>query len=113
MQTSNKKISQKQKNTLLTQLSTVLADFSHPAEVELFLQDFFTDTEINVFTKRLGIIYRLHIGESYEKIKDELKVSSATIASMSELVNKTGIQAGIKKITIDQWAATIFKKFSL
>ena len=42
---------------------------------------------------------------SYENIKNNLKVSSATIASVQSMVGKPGFQLALKKIEAEEWAS--------
>ncbi|MGD9129558.1 MAG: YerC/YecD family TrpR-related protein [Candidatus Woesebacteria bacterium] len=102
MQTSSKKLARQTKTEISSQLISLISDLQHPAEIEQFIQDFFTETEIIVFAKRLSIAYLLSQGKSYQEIKDELKVSSATISAVAEIKDKKGIKLAMKKIKADQ-----------
>jgi uncharacterized protein YerC len=102
MQISSKKLSKNKKQQILDQFLTLIGDLQHPTKVEQFANDFFTDTELSVFAKRLAIAYSLHQGKSYKEIKQELKVSSATISSVAEIKNGIGTQLAIEKIGQDK-----------
>jgi uncharacterized protein YerC len=114
VQVSSQRLSLKKQNKLLEQLLVVIGDLSHPNDVSLFATNFFTPTEINVFSKRLAIIWSLKQGESYEDIKKNLHVSSATISSLSEIANTPAINKVVKIIERDQkisgWLDMIFGK---
>lgn len=110
MQVSSKKISLKKQAQLLEQLLVVIADLNNPKDVSLFFTNFFSATELNVFTKRLAILRALKQGKSYEEIKDELRVSSATISSMSELANSKAMEKVIKVIERDQKISALIEK---
>jgi len=99
MRLSSKKLSPALKNQLAT-----FSDFKNTSEIEVFLKDFFTDSELEAFSKRLAISYWLKKGRSYENIKTNLKVSSATIASVQESLGKPGIKLALKKIEAEEWA---------
>lgn len=73
-------------------------------EAYTFLQDFFNESELETFAKRLSIAYWLKKGRSYTNIKQNLKVSSATIASVQNLLDKTGVALALKKLEAEEWA---------
>lgn len=114
MRISNKKVNvslEKQINEMFTQSLTDLRDIK---ETKAFLRDFFNETELEAFTKRLAIAYWLKKGRSYNNIKENLKVSSATVASVQTMMNKTGIKLILKKVEAEEWAnkwAEKIKKF--
>jgi len=43
-------------------------------------------------------------GRSYSNIKQNLKVSSATIATVQSQIHKTGIGLALKKLEAEEWA---------
>ncbi len=49
-----------------------------------FLIDFFSDTEMDTFIKRLEVFKRLSKGESYAKLNHELSVSPITTSKVSK-----------------------------
>ena len=63
-----------------------------------------------VLAKRLAIAYWLKKGRSYQNIKNNLKVSSATIASVQSQMENPGFQLALKKIEADEWASNWSKK---
>lgn len=73
-------------------------------EMHRFLSDFFNDSELETFAKRLSIAYYLKKGRSYENIKTNIKVSSATIATIEKLSKKPGFASGVKKMEAEEWA---------
>ena len=107
MQTSGKKLSVKNKKAVLDQFFQVMTDLGSIQETKGFLSDFMTETELLVFAKRLAIAQLLTQGKSYQEIKDELKVSSATISTVSDSINKPGIQVAQQKIALERWAEKI------
>lgn len=59
-------------------------------EVEIFLRDVLSPTEITMIAKRLEILKQLRSKYDYENIRRTVKVTDATIAKMSEKLQKTG-----------------------
>ena len=110
MQISSKNLSRSTQSEIVDQLYTLLADLQTPSEVKSFLKDFLTETEQTVFSKRLAIAQLLSEGKSYKDIKAELKVSSATISSVAELIEKPGYSLAQNKIGLDQWAEKIVNR---
>jgi len=106
MRTSERKINK----TLKTQIQKVFAqtvcDFKGVENTQSFLKDFFTDSEYETFAKRLAVAYWLKKGRSYENIKENLKVSSATIATVQTMLAKEGFQKALQKIEAEEWAST-------
>jgi uncharacterized protein YerC len=104
MQTSKRKINQTLERELSKTLFQVLADIKSPKEIELFLQDLLGKGELLVLAKRLAIAHFLDHGRSYQNIKDNVKVSSATIASIDKQRKNPGYQLGLKRAEADRWA---------
>lgn len=111
MRTSAKKVNPALKKRLVEILEQVIADLKNYDEVKIFLSDFMTDSEIEAFTKRLAVAYWLKKGRSYSNIKTNLKVSSATIASIQASLGLPGYQLALKKIEAEEWAQRWSKKF--
>jgi len=78
-------------------LVQTIADLRDLEESRTFLSDFFNASELEAFTKRLAIAYWLSKGRSYNNIKDNLKVSSATIATVQSVMDKAGFKLALKK----------------
>ena len=104
MRRSSIKLNPSLKNQITKTFAQAIADFSDFDEVYLFLNDFFTDSELETYSKRLAIAYWLKKKKSYVNIKNDLKVSSATIADVSSHMDKKGFQLAIKKIEAEEWA---------
>lgn len=87
-------------------LAQVIADITTKDRAELFLKDFLTETEHVAMAKRLAIMIALEKQQSYEDIKDRIKVSSATIAHIqSQLEKKTdGLMLVLRLIKAEEWA---------
>ena len=114
MRISKDKLHPSLKNQIIKTLAQTIVDLKEIDEAHTFLQDFFNESELETFAKRLSIAYWLKKGRSYSNIKQNLKVSSATIASVQNLLNKTGVAIAIKKLEAEEWAnvwAEKIKKF--
>lgn len=110
MRTSKQKLNPTLRNQIIKTFAQVIADIKDQEEALLFLNDFFVDTELEAFAKRLAVGYWLKKGRSYKNIKDNLKVSSATIADVSFIYKTPGFDLGLKKIEADEWAEVWAKK---
>lgn len=104
MRVSEQKLNPSLKKGLLRTFSQTLVDFKTPQEAEIFLNDFLNENELETFTKRLAVAYWLKKGRSYTNIKENLKVSSATIATIEKLLKTTGFQLALKNIEAEEWA---------
>ena len=114
MRLSQDKLHPSLKNQIIKTLAQTIVDLKDIDEAHTFLQDFFNESELETFAKRFSIAYWLKKGRSYSNIKQNLKVSSATIASVQNLLNKTGVALAIKKLEAEEWAnvwAEKIKKF--
>lgn len=104
MRISQNKLNASFKNQIIKTFSQTLIDLKSPEEMNKFLTDFFNDSELETFAKRLSVAYYLKKGRSYENIKNNLKVSSATIATIEKLTKKPGFALAIKKMEAEEWA---------
>lgn len=104
MRTSDKRLQTSLNKQIVGMFVQTIIDLKNPKDAQVFFNDFFTDSEIETFSKRLAIAYWLKKGRSYANIKNNLKVSSATIASVQNLLGKEGILIALKNIEADEWA---------
>ncbi len=114
MRISERKLNPSLKKQLVGVFAQVVADTKNLQEAESFLTSFFNDAEMETYSKRLAVSYWLKKKRSYENIKENLKVSSATIATIQSLTEKPGIRLAMKKIEAEEWAnqwAEKIKKF--
>ncbi|SRR5258705_1914408 len=93
-------------------LGLVLSDFKNENEAIEFLKSFLSESEFVNLTKRLSVAYWLANKRSYENIKTNLKVSSATIAEAKNLLKKNEIKHAIKKLDASKWADKWSEKIS-
>lgn len=89
-------------------LYQVVADIKNSQEAKVFLNDILTESELIALAKRLAIGLQLAEGKSYDAIRRQLKVSSATIASIQEkLAHEGGFRLALKKIEAEMWATKL------
>ena len=111
MRRSGRVLNPSLKNQIIKTLAQTIADFRKLDESDTFLRDFFTDSEIETYAKRLATAYWLKKGRSYSNIKNNLKVSSATIADVSANMDSEGLYSALKKIEAEEWANKWYEKF--
>jgi len=99
----------KELDLALVQLVTDLRSTEETADV---LKEIFSQTERVAIMKRLGIAVLLDKGWSYEKIKQNLKVSSATIASIQDRMGSPGLHTAIEKVRVNVMADSLAEKLS-
>jgi len=110
MQVSKRRLNRHIQKEIFRLLHQLLADIKTPQEAENFLKDLFSKTESLALAKRIMIAYYLDHGRSYENIRENLKVSSATIASVDRKRQSEGYQLALKKIEAEKWANDWAKK---
>ena len=110
MRTSSFKLNPSLKRQIGKTFAQVISDIRSSENAESFLKTFFNDSEYETFIKRLAIAYWLRKGRSYANIKQNLKVSSATIASIQTLMETEGMQIAMKKIEAEEWAIIWMEK---
>lgn len=104
MRRSENKLNTSFKRQIEKTFAQTISDLKDISEAHIFFKDFFTDSEYETFAKRLAIAYWLSKGRSYKNIKQNLKVSSATIAEVKMAMEKPGFQLALKKIEAEEWA---------
>ena len=103
------------KRQLLRTFSQMIDDLDDPKEIEIFLKDFFDDSELTKYIKRLAIAYWLKKGRDNENIKRNLLATPKEITEAKKSLKKEGIMLALKKIEAEEWAtvwAKRIKKFS-
>lgn len=93
-------------------LVQVVSDVRSADETQTLLGALLSETERLAVGKRLAIALFLTEGKSYDAIKDLLKVSSATVAKVQEMLDMPGMKLALKKISDDRWASDWAKKLS-
>jgi len=104
MQLSNNPLNKNIEKQLSEMMYGILAELRTPEEVKMVMNDILTEGERTAVLKRLGIAVYLDKGRSYEDVKNNIKVSSATIASVAENLSNSGWQEMIKRIKAEEWA---------
>jgi len=113
MQLSKKRVKKNLQSQFYKFLYQAIADIHHPQEAELFLNDLLKEAEIKMAAKRLAIAYWLDKNRSYQEIKKNLAVSSATISTIAtQIKKKKGFEIALKKIRADEWAGRWAKKIT-
>ena len=112
MQVSSRRLNRTIESQIYKMLFQLVADIRDPREVKVVMSDLLTDSELTAMAKRLAIAVYLDKGRSYEDIKNHLKVSSATIASVAEQMGNPGIQSALNRIKAEQWADEVSGKIS-
>lgn len=112
MQLSSEPMNKSIEKQLSEMMIGVISELNSPLEIKTVLTDLLTESERLSIVKRLGIALYLDKGRSYEDIKKNIKVSSATIASVAENIGNPGWQEMIRRIKADQWAESITNKLS-
>lgn len=112
MQLSKQGINRNVEKKIFSSLYQALADITNPQNMELFFNDILTPMERAVVARRLAIAWYLKQNKSYGVIKTDLKVSSATIATVQEQMAKgnTGLNLALKTIEADEWAGELANK---
>ncbi len=112
MRRSNRKLNPSLKSQITKTFAQAVGDLKNLDEAYEFLTDFFTESELETYSKRLATAYWLKKGRSYTNIKTNLKVSSATIAEVSSQLDNDGYKLAIKKMEAEEWANQWAEKFN-
>ena len=112
MQLSQNPINKTLEKQLDEMFYQVLAEIDSPEELKMIMSDILTEGEQLAVLKRLGIALYLDKGRSYEDVKNNIKVSSATIATVAENLGNEGWQEMIKRIKAEEWASDWTEKIS-
>lgn len=113
MRVSKIKVNPHLKKELFKTLHQAIVDLKNPDEVREFLQSFLSKSEHETLAKRVAVAYWLDKGRGYENIKENLKVSSATIAGIQASMDNSGVKLALRNIKAEEWAslwATKIKK---
>ncbi len=105
MQLSQNPINKNLEKQLADMFYQVLAEIDSPDELRVILGSILTEGERIAVLKRLGIALYLDKGRSYEDVKNNIKVSSATIATVAENLGNEGWQEVIRRVKAEEWAS--------
>jgi uncharacterized protein YerC len=112
MQLSNNPLNKNIEKQLSEMMYGILAELRSPEDVKMVMNDVLTEGERVAILKRLGIAVYLDKGRNYEDVKNNIKVSSATIASVAENLGNPGWQEMIRRIKAEEWAEAWTDKIS-
>lgn len=114
MQISKNRLNKQIEEQIYEIFYQLIADLKRKEDAKIFIRDFLTKTERSVMVKRLAVAMYLENGRSYEQIKNALKVSSATIASVDKMMNKNseGFILALRRIEAEEWASKLAKKIA-
>ena len=104
MQISARKLNKNIERQIFAILYQVISDLKSQEEVTTVIEDLLSGTEKLAVAKRLAIATFLDKGRSYENIRENLKVSSATIASVQAMMGSQGFQLALRKVKAEEWA---------
>lgn len=104
---STNTVLQKQLTKTLAQL---ISDIDTPQEAQTFLEDFFSNEELEKYTKRLGILYWMRKKRTEENIVTNLKATTAEIKLAKRQTQSQGIQQALKRVEAEEWANVWEKK---
>lgn len=111
MRVSDRKINPHLGRELSQTLYKTIVDVKSLPEAKSFLDAFLSPTEQEALAKRMGVAYWLSQGRGYSNIRENLKVSSATIASVQDALKKNkSLVLFVEKIKAEEWAGTWAKK---
>jgi TrpR-related protein YerC/YecD len=112
MQVSKKSVNKSLEKEVFEILYQTIVDIKTTKEAKLFLEDVLGKNESLVLAKRLAVAYYLANNRSYENIKQNLKVSSATISSIDKARKNLGYKIALQKIEADKWATEWAKRLN-
>lgn len=93
-------------------LAQIICDIKDVNEAKAIFFDLLTETERMALSKRLAVALSLSHGKSYEEIKKNFNIRSATIARVQESLNTSGMRLAVEKATVDEWAGGWAKKLA-
>ena len=104
MQVSKRKLNGVLEKQLFSTFYQLVLDLKNKEEAETVFGDLFSQTELLSVIKRLSVAYWLSKNRSYENIKNNLNVSSATIADVQTGIKSKGWKLMLEKLSADEWA---------
>jgi uncharacterized protein YerC len=104
MRVSKNELNISLKREIIRTFIQTIDDLKNFKEKQTFFESFFNNNELETYAKRLSIFYWLKKKKSYQNIKNNLKVSSATIANLEKEIDTDGIKLALKKMEAEEWA---------
>lgn len=106
MQISKKTLNATLEKQLAATLYQLISDIKSTHDAKIVLETILSPTELSAVIKRVSIAYWLSKNRKYENIKNNLMVSSASIADVQKQLKSTGWQLVLKFINAEEWAST-------
>jgi uncharacterized protein YerC len=104
MQTSKRVVNKTLERQLAQTVYQLVTDIKNTNNAEAVLSTILSPVELSTVIKRVSIAYWLSKGRKYENIKNNLKVSSASISEIQKQIKKPGWQLTLKYLSADEWA---------
>jgi Trp operon repressor len=104
MQVSKQKVNKILEYEISKLFNQLITDIKTTKEAEEVFKCLLSETESTAIVKRLAVGYWLTKKRSYGVISQNLKVSSATVASIAQELKKPGWQLIIKRVLAEEWA---------
>jgi len=84
----------------------LIADIETPKEAQEILPQLFARSELLAVAKKLAVAIALKEGKSYQQIRNQFRVSSATISQIRKVAKKQkGVLLAVEKVATDEWAS--------
>jgi len=110
MQVSKKRVNVLLAKQIAAMWHQLIVDVKTVEEAQKIMEALLSETEMTAITKRLAVGYWLTKHRSYENIKENIKVSSATIAAIGQELKKSGWKLAMQKVTAEEWATRMEDK---
>src|SRR5689334_12433606 len=92
------------KKQLFRTFIQMVADLKDKKEIERFLSDFFDESELESYIKRISIAYWIQKGRDEENIRRNLSATTKEISEVKKMMKKDGFKLAIKKMEAEEWA---------
>lgn len=104
MQTPKNNLNKSLKREIINTFFQTIEDLKDKKEIEIFFKDFFSETELETYSKKLATAYWLKKRRTVENIKTNLKTTPSVISSIKEQLATPGFKLALKKMEAEEWA---------
>jgi len=104
MQMSKKTLNATLSKQLSQTVYQLICDIKSVHDAKLILGTILSPMELTAVIKRVSIAYWLSKNRSYDNIKNNLMVSSASISDIQRHIKSTGWQSVLRFINAEEWA---------
>lgn len=105
MRISQQKLNRNLRNQFFNSLCQVFADIRNPEEIRLLLEDLLPEDVLEMLIKKFGAAYYLQKGRTYIQTKNNLALSTATVAAVAKQMQEgKGLKIALKKASAEEWA---------